>query len=137
MKRSNVHWLKDLPKGYILDGRKVVPVADLFEWARWFENADRRVGFDDTKHFSVSTVFIGLDHNFTSVGPPMVFETMVFEKQPTFHKLLQRWVHEAAEQMPMHRYSTWREAEAGHLETVRLCMEAEAASFKVVNGGKR
>jgi len=26
----------------------------------------------------VSTVFLGLDHNFSSKGPPVVFETMVF-----------------------------------------------------------
>src|SRR5215471_17514474 len=26
----------------------------------------------------VSTVFLGLDHNYSGVGPPIVFETMIF-----------------------------------------------------------
>jgi hypothetical protein len=35
----------------------------------------RRTEYDGV---SVSTIFLGLDHNFTAVGPPVLFESMVF-----------------------------------------------------------
>jgi hypothetical protein len=30
----------------------------------------------------ISTVWIGIDHNFSEVGPPLIFETMVFNRTP-------------------------------------------------------
>lgn len=90
---------------YILDGDKPVKVG-LRQWAKWFESADfRRIvkqtscvvpGEDEA---FVSTVFLGIDHNFFGDGPPLVFETMVFGGK-----------HDQAQE----RYSTWNEAEAGH-----------------------
>jgi hypothetical protein len=66
---------------YILND-KGEPVAcpDLMQWAMWFEKkADpRRVGQDENEEFRVSTVFLGLDHNFDDEGPPIFWETMVF-----------------------------------------------------------
>lgn len=95
---------------FILEGKTVRP-ASLMEWAEWFENnSDERIiaktEFPDSPDdvvpgistCRVSTVFLGLDHNFGS-GPPHIFETMVFDG-------------------PMNgetnQYSTWEEAEAGH-----------------------
>jgi hypothetical protein len=66
---------------YILnpDGT-VSPERDLLKWARWFETNDRHIAhdclFDHTVR--VSTVFLGLDHNFRGSGPPILFETMIF-----------------------------------------------------------
>lgn len=78
--------------------RKPVPigraaVADIF-------GSDRRVG-DDTVagDVRVSTVFLGLDHQFDDDGPPLLFETMIFGGK-----------HDGYQE----RYSTWEEAEAGH-----------------------
>lgn len=56
---------------------KPVPEPDLITWARWFESADRTVGSDQIGESRVSTVFLGLDHNFGE-GPPVLWETMVF-----------------------------------------------------------
>jgi hypothetical protein len=98
---------------YILDGHQPVAVTDVLEWAHWYEEADRRVGLSFTEHFEISTVFLGLDHNFGGDGPPLLFETMVFRK------------HGKAYDLAMDRYSTWDEAERGHLEMVRLAIKME------------
>lgn len=88
---------------YILDGHEAVVVSDILEWAQWFESADRIVDKTDvTEDCRVSTVFLGIDHQFGD-GPPLLFETMIFggpldEEQ---------W-----------RYSTWDEAVVGHSKAV-------------------
>lgn len=55
--------------------------VDMETWARWFEQniatrvvAKTYIG-DDVQ---VSTVFIGIDHNWSGQGDPLVFETMIF-----------------------------------------------------------
>lgn len=68
---------------YILVKGKIRKVS-LMEWARWMEVGDnRRVDYtvisDDVY---VSTVFLGLDHNFSFDSHaehfPILFETMIF-----------------------------------------------------------
>lgn len=83
---------------YKLEGKKVVEVEDVLEWSKWFEKADRHVAKDESHGVGVSTVFLGLDHNFGS-GPPLLFETMVFGGKLDGE---------------MDRYHTWQEAEIGH-----------------------
>lgn len=72
-------------------------------WGIWMETHSRVVKqetfFDGTDLVSVSTVFLGLDHNFTDSGTPLLFETMAFGGQ-----------HD----QEMRRYHTWEEAETGH-----------------------
>ena len=88
---------------YILDGHNPVPCDDLIEWARWFETANRHVAKTKVnKEVTISTVFLGLDHNFGE-GCPALFETMVFGG-----KLDEQ----------MERYATWDEAEKGHRKWV-------------------
>jgi len=67
-------------KKYILDanGNPVV-CTDLIEWATWYETAEfRRLAFDQVGEVKISTVFLGLDHNFAMTGPPILWETMIF-----------------------------------------------------------
>ncbi len=88
---------------YILEGKTPVLCKDLLEWASWFENADRTVAKTKiSKTIRVSTIFLGLDHNYND-GPPVLFETMVFGGELD---------------QEMDRYSTWEEAEAGHTRMV-------------------
>ena len=54
------------------------PEPDIMVWAKWFETADRTVMKTKTRNGEVSTVFLGLDHNFHKDGPPLIYETMVF-----------------------------------------------------------
>lgn len=86
---------------YILDGKTPVP-ANLRTWIRWFETADRHVAQDQIGDVRISTVFLGLDHQFDD-GPPLIFETMIFGGE---HDQYQT------------RASTWDEAEAQHAEAV-------------------
>lgn len=72
---------------YVLDddGRPL-PCDDVAAWGEWLERATRdrsRIVAQDTDEATtgtvrVSTVFLGLDHNWSGHGPPILWETMVF-----------------------------------------------------------
>jgi hypothetical protein len=59
----------------------------------------------------VSTVWVGIDHNFGDEGPPLIFETMVFGGP--LDQQQWRWPNEEA-------------ALAGHEQVVELCRDAVA-----------
>ncbi len=83
---------------YILEGKKAVP-CDLMTWANSYEKPElRRVADTHIGESRVSTVFLGLDHNFGN-GAPLLFETMVFG---------------GPLDQEMERYTFWEEAEKGH-----------------------
>jgi len=99
-------------KFYILDEEhRVVEVGDMTTWGEFFETIEnRRVSYTKLAKtgYIVSTVFLGLDHNFsvTETGgdyQPLVFETMVFDKD--------------RDEKGCFRYNTWSQAIQGH-ETV-------------------
>jgi hypothetical protein len=102
---------------YILRGREPVPVHFIV-FARWFHEhlADRHVAedfvgdFHGTKMIRISTVFLGINHNFGDEGPPILFETMVFGGVLNGRQF---------------RYSTWDEAELGHAAMLVLVRKAE------------
>lgn len=99
---------------YILVAR--IPTAvDFITWAEWMETADRHVGLTQLEHCRVSTVFLGIDHNFSGSGPPLLFETMAFST-----------VDNDALNMVFERYTTWRQAEAGHARWVERARVVEA-----------
>jgi hypothetical protein len=105
------------PNYYKLVGRETVPVRNVLEWARYYDGAmnDRRrvdLTYLDTD-VHVSTVFMGLDHNFTGQGPPILFETMIFGSELD---------------QSMRRYSTWDEAAAGHIALVEQLRKVLADS---------
>lgn len=100
---------------YILNGKRPEACGDLLRWARWMETADRHVAQTQIGDVWVSTVFIGLDHNFFG-GPPVLFETMAFVNQIS------------AETLAFARYSTWEEAEAGHAAALSIAAAAIAVS---------
>lgn len=85
---------------YILDAEHQAAKVDLHVWAHWFENdANRRVAYTEiNSEVTVSTVFLGLDHNFGG-GPPVLFETMIFG---------------GPKDEEMWRYSTWDDAITNH-----------------------
>lgn len=90
---------------YILDGHTPVQCEDIESWARWFDTADTHVAQDEVKGFRISTVFLAIDHNFTSDGPPLLFETMVFAGSDRTGE--DQW-----------RCSAWDEAVAQHEKAV-------------------
>ena len=93
---------------YILVGKTPVPEHNLLKWGRWLEKADRQVAFSIVGPVRISTVFLGLNHNFFRLEPPILFETLAFGGPFDGYQ---------------NRYSTWEEAEAGHKEMVEF-MEA-------------
>jgi hypothetical protein len=89
------------PRYYTLDGHTPVPCDDVMVWAQWFENFELRVvAQTQIGDRFVSTVFLGIDHNFGPTGPPLIFETMVFGPNRN-----EEW---------MKRTATWDEALADH-----------------------
>ena len=63
---------------YVLDkAGNTVLEPDLMKMGEGFETADRKVAETEIDKLQVSTVFLGLNHNFGE-GPPILWETMVF-----------------------------------------------------------
>jgi hypothetical protein len=63
---------------YVLVDGKPVKIEDPIEWARKFNSSQRIVIQTQVGESFISTVFLGLDHDFTGKGPPILWETMVF-----------------------------------------------------------
>lgn len=77
----------------------------LLRWGRVFECMKRRtVGKTVVRNLKVSTVFLGLNHQYCKGGPPLIFETMVFGMKDDELQ----W-----------RYSTLKQAQKGHAAAVR------------------
>ncbi len=78
-------------------------VLDLMEWARIFEDPEYKRVAETTLPDGtwVSTVWLGLDHQYGD-GPPLIFETMVFQDKDNL------------DERDQERYSTEAEALAGH-----------------------
>lgn len=112
--------LKDgavMNRKYILDGKTPV-LCDLMTWALEFDKANRTVAKTEIGDVLISTVFLGLDHNW-GAGPPLLFETMIFGGELD---------------QEQERYSTWDEAEEGHKKMVeRVEREGLAILAKIVN----
>ena len=105
--------MKDSGRFYILDDAgDPVACADLLVWGRWIEDNDRQVAEDFVTFkdvtVRVSTVFLGLDHNFGD-GPPILYETMVFEGE---------------NDQDQYRYGSREEALAGHEAVLAELREA-------------
>ncbi len=65
-------------KFMLIDG-KIVKTKDLLLWGRWMEkHSDRVIERTTVDGVDISTVFLGLDHNWGGNGPPILFETMIF-----------------------------------------------------------
>ena len=90
---------------YILNEDRTCTPCEMMDWAEQFEKINRNVAKDDIDDHRISTVFIGLDHNWLGFGPPLLFETMVFNK--------------TGYDIYCTRYTTWDEAEKGHQEAVK------------------
>lgn len=106
---------------WVLDSEhNPVEVLTMEEWGKFIDkNKNRRVAKTDISYkISVSTVFLGIDHNFTDEGPPILFETMVFG-EPRYVEMFgaERIIRE---DLYMDRYATWDEAVRGHKKVVAL-----------------
>jgi hypothetical protein len=90
------------PRYYDKEGK---PIEDVFKWAKMFEDKDySRVGLFERPWVKVSTVWLGLNHNWGE-GAPLIFETMAFAPHMT--------------EVCQERYATLAQAEEGHAKAVK------------------
>jgi len=91
---------------YDRDGK---PLTNTEAWGELFYDREyQRVARDVLPNgMLVSTVWLGIDHNFSGHGPPIIFETMVFESEDNLTDI------------DMDRYATEAEALFGHQEYVK------------------
>jgi hypothetical protein len=93
---------------YILNGKTPMPISNILEWAKWYETHNRTVEKTEIRGIIISTVFLGIDHNYSKEGNPILFETMIF-----------KWNDDYCE-----RYSTWDEALEGHHKACQIVIDS-------------
>jgi hypothetical protein len=74
------------------------------------ERRNRLIKKDDIHGVEISTVFLGLDHNFSGTGPPVLWETMIFG---------------GLENQYQRRYDSEEAALEGHARAVKLALAAD------------
>jgi len=89
---------------FILKDGKPIP-ATVMEWAEWMEKNEKHIAENNFDGVRVSTVFLGLDHNFHIDKPPILYETMIFGGKYDQYQ---------------DRYETVEQAIVGHLYAVNL-----------------
>jgi len=90
---------------YYLNEDHTFRPCKITEWSEQFEKINKHVADDVINGKKVSTVWLGLNHNFFH-GIPLLFETMVFD--------------ENGRDIYMERYATWDEAESGHKKAIEF-----------------
>jgi len=101
---------------YKLDDNNNVVKCTIKEWTLFVsesfvnefdrQSSRRIVQQDQVDHYFVSTIFLGINHNFNSTGIPILFETMIFNET------------NGRERVYCAHYATWDKAKAGHEKIV-------------------
>lgn len=100
---------------WVLIGQTPVPAKNVFELATMFEaDYQRRVKLTKVGPVTISTVFLGVNHQFGK-GPPILFETMAWidMEHEAYGKRYDRTFENYQD-----RCSTWIEAEEMHRKAV-------------------
>lgn len=123
------------PLYWKLDDDKHPQPCSQKEWAEAFADFDKRqLAETFTANCRISTVFLGLDHGFGS-GPPVLFETMVFEQEK--HVLnLEGHKFAVHEDLGCWRYTSYADAMAGHAAAVERTEAFEAKAAAMLNRSK-
>ena len=99
---------------YLNDDHSVMPCSSSL-WSIQFEemkkNDTRHVNVDEINGCRVSTVWLGLNHNFFNEEVPLIFETIIF--------------NENSDSIYMDRYSTWEEAQQGHEKAIQWVLDGD------------
>jgi len=101
---------------YLNDDNSIRPCT-FREWAdqlrKMYETNTKHVGNEVADGKRISTVWLGLNYN-SFEGPPIVFETMVFDEDRSV--------------IYCKRYSSWNEALKGHKKAVKIIKRLESLS---------
>lgn len=93
---------------YDRDGKPITPAA----WADLFDDWPyKQIASTKINGATVSTVWLGLNHQWSSEGPPLIFETMIFGG----HLDGAQW-----------RYTTEQQARVGHAAAAAIASKAPA-----------
>ena len=101
----------------LLDESGNVVPCDLMTWAHWLEEnrAQRIIAQEDLPHgYWISTVFLGLNHQWMLGQPPLWFETMVFKPPTNVPSPITGKIHKLGPEAFCDRYTTLEEARSGH-----------------------
>ena len=137
---------------YNRDGTPIEGPHPTLEWAKLFEDTKGRIIGRTTTLYGekLSTVWLGLDHNYSMKGPPIIFETMLFAPESDELKKAKRmritkiadsfYKEQAIEEMEtfaeeeyikkhyphdaciQERYATEAQAKAGHRKLKLQCL---------------
>lgn len=99
---------------YVLDGHEPRRARSVLDWMKWFAGTDRTLAHTLIDGIELSTVFIGIDHEFSPHGvryhgQPMLFETAIFMTSRVVRAV---------------RYPSWDEAMTGHCMFVECLQDA-------------
>ncbi len=79
---------------YIYDDAGQPVATDVTTMARWLTDERRRLVFDKVGKMEVSTVFLGINHQWNE-GPPVLWETMVFGLRDDMDEIQLRYTSQA------------------------------------------
>lgn len=108
------------PLFYVLDeDGNAVPEPDTLTWGHRMELGGRIVGRTvlPTGH-TISTVFLGLDHNFARQGPPILWETMIWTGSDEDRLWLDY----------QERYTSRADAIAGHTRAIDMILNGKVGN---------
>lgn len=122
---------------YILDDNgNPVKCNNVLTFAMWLEKSgsQRVVGQHTVGDYFISTVFLGLDHNFSDTGPPILYETMAFSSELQEKEFLGKKIKmmleitdvDESEENSQWRFSTKKEAKEWHYKVVKAATIAMA-----------
>lgn len=75
---------------------------------------------------SISTVFLGIDHNYSNAGPPVLWETMIFGGPPALDQYQARCSGTFADAQEMHN----KTVEMAKAELVKSPEELKKSKWK-------
>lgn len=100
---------------YVLDARgNPMPEQDTLAWVLWYGEHDRTLALTEFAWGVVSTIFLGLDHNFLPMGNPLNYKPILWETMVFGGHLDQEQV----------RYDCREKAIKGHRAVVARCKKA-------------
>lgn len=75
---------------YTLDENNNPTPCSLMEWGELFETEEGRkkkqIDFTEIDGYTISTVFLGIDHGFDLTKKPILFETMIFYRNESIYE---------------------------------------------------
>ena len=105
---------------WIMNSRGVAePISDLLRWAKWMETHRKEWHLEDkVGSLRISTIFLGLDHNWGN-GDPILWETMIFDEDRPVEVKLGSYSRVVSEDIDQWRHTFAEEAKAFHENKVK------------------